>query len=206
MADENIGKILEKQTAGMPNWVWLAVIVVGVGSAIIIPRFFGGGKEGKPSKPGTTGDDTDMDGIGLAVDPTTGLPYAVSGLVPSGAVPGGPLTVNQGGPIPELPSAKRPDTTPQTPKQQKDQKQDQKQQQTKPPPKQEQKPPPKQEQKQQPAKTPEKYVVVKAWPDKLSTLSGIASANGVSLQRVIQLNPSIKNPNLIYPGQKVRVA
>lgn len=38
------------------------------------------------------------------------------------------------------------------------------------------------------------------------TLWGIAHRYGVDLTSLIALNPQIKNPNLIYPGQKVRVA
>lgn len=41
---------------------------------------------------------------------------------------------------------------------------------------------------------------------KGETLWGIAGRYGVSLSRLIELNPQIKNPNLIYIGQKVRVA
>lgn len=37
------------------------------------------------------------------------------------------------------------------------------------------------------------------------TLWDMANTYGVSLTAVIQWNPQIKNPNLIYPGQKVRV-
>lgn len=37
------------------------------------------------------------------------------------------------------------------------------------------------------------------------TLWDIANTYGVSLSRIIGWNPKIKNPNLIYPGEKVRV-
>ena len=37
------------------------------------------------------------------------------------------------------------------------------------------------------------------------TLWEIARRYGVALERVVELNPSIRNPNLIYPGQKVRL-
>jgi spore coat assembly protein SafA len=37
------------------------------------------------------------------------------------------------------------------------------------------------------------------------TLSAIASRNGVSLPALLQANPQISNPNLIYPGQTVHV-
>lgn len=45
------------------------------------------------------------------------------------------------------------------------------------------------------------YYVVKAG----DSLGGIAKAHGVSLDSVIKLNPQIKNPNLIYKGQKIRI-
>lgn len=37
------------------------------------------------------------------------------------------------------------------------------------------------------------------------TLWGLARRYGVALNRLIELNPAIRNPNLIYPGQKVRI-
>jgi len=37
------------------------------------------------------------------------------------------------------------------------------------------------------------------------TLWGIARDYGIALEGLIGLNPGIKNPNLIYPGQEVRV-
>lgn len=37
------------------------------------------------------------------------------------------------------------------------------------------------------------------------TLWALSRRYGVELSRIIQLNPGIRNPNLIYPGQKVRI-
>jgi len=37
------------------------------------------------------------------------------------------------------------------------------------------------------------------------TLWEIARRYGVKLERLVELNPGIRNPSLIYPGQKVRV-
>ena len=37
------------------------------------------------------------------------------------------------------------------------------------------------------------------------TLWALAQQYGTALSRMVELNPSIRNPNLIYPGQKVRV-
>lgn len=51
-----------------------------------------------------------------------------------------------------------------------------------------------------------RFVVVQPWPQQNSTLSGIAKSVGQSLARIESLNPQISNPNLIYPGQNVRVA
>lgn len=51
-----------------------------------------------------------------------------------------------------------------------------------------------------------RFVTVTKFPSQYGTLSGIAQANNVPLSQVEKLNPQIKNPNLIYPGQKVRVA
>ena len=37
------------------------------------------------------------------------------------------------------------------------------------------------------------------------TLWELARRYGTALNRIVELNPSLRNPNLIYPGQKVRV-
>lgn len=37
------------------------------------------------------------------------------------------------------------------------------------------------------------------------TLSGIAAKHSLTLAALLKLNPGIKNPNIIYPGQKIRV-
>ena len=44
------------------------------------------------------------------------------------------------------------------------------------------------------------YTVVKG-----DTLWGLSKRNGVALSRIIELNPQISNPNLIYVGQRVRI-
>jgi hypothetical protein len=67
-----------KDLAGLPVWVWLLIVAGGVAVAFILPKFLN--KSATPSVPDS--------GLGLAVDPTTGLPYAVSGLVPSGGTVG----------------------------------------------------------------------------------------------------------------------
>ena len=48
----------------------------------------------------------------------------------------------------------------------------------------------------------EKYHIVKPGED----LGKIAKAEGTTVEELIRLNPWIKNPNLIYPGDKVRIA
>ena len=45
------------------------------------------------------------------------------------------------------------------------------------------------------------YVTVK----KGDTLSGIANSNNTSINALLKLNSNIKNPNLIYVGQKIRI-
>ena len=40
---------------------------------------------------------------------------------------------------------------------------------------------------------------------KGDTLWGIAKRYGVTLTALIAANPQIKNPNLIYPGDRVRI-
>lgn len=76
---------LTAETAGMPNWVWGVVVLVGVGLVFIVPRLRG--SSGNTSQ--TSSSNGTPSGVGMAIDPTTGLPYAVEGLVPSGAVAGG---------------------------------------------------------------------------------------------------------------------
>lgn len=55
--------------------------------------------------------------------------------------------------------------------------------------------------KKEPAKTKAEYYKVK----KGDTLSGIAKKYKTTVKNLQKLNPSIKNPNMIYVGQKVRV-
>jgi LysM repeat protein len=176
-------------TAGLPNWAWVLVVGGGIAAAYFLPKLLGGNSSATGTT-GTTGADTS--GIGLAVDPTTGLPYAVEGLVPSGAEAGGTSgTPGPQGP-PGIPGTPGPAGPPAP---------------TGVPPKPPTKPPVKPPVPPKPGPHPqEKYVNVQPWPQPLSTLSGIASKYGISLARIEQLNPQIKDPNLIYPNEKVRVA
>lgn len=83
---DGIKTFLTKETAGMPNWVWGLVAVAGIAAAIIVPKLL---NKNSSSSTDTSSTDTSGQGLGLAIDPTTGLPYAVEGLVPSGAGAGG---------------------------------------------------------------------------------------------------------------------
>lgn len=59
-------------------------------------------------------------------------------------------------------------------------------------------------------KTSSKIVTVGTWgkdPISKTTLSGIAKNAGISLNKLLDLNPQYKNnPNLIRPGEKVKVS
>jgi LysM repeat protein len=56
--------------------------------------------------------------------------------------------------------------------------------------------------------TTPKYVTVSKWTSSNtkwnSTLSGIAAHYGTTISKLLKLNPTIKNPDLIYTGQKIR--
>jgi len=84
---KGIGGILKAQTGPLPNWVWLVVIGGGIAIAYFLPKFLAQNSTSQPDAT-TTNAGTSNSGLGLAIDPTTGLPYAVEGLVPSGATVG----------------------------------------------------------------------------------------------------------------------
>src|SRR4030095_4419596 len=86
---------LTGQTAGLPNWAWLLVIGAGIALAYVVPKFVNKGGTGESTKP------TGASGLGLAIDPTTGLPLAVEGLVPSGAMAGNGTVSGGGGGTPD---------------------------------------------------------------------------------------------------------
>jgi hypothetical protein len=81
-----IGDFLNQSTAGLPNWAWILVVAGGILAAIYIPKLLPGSNTATNNSTGT--------GLGLAVDPTTGLPYAVEGLVPSGGTTGATTTLS----------------------------------------------------------------------------------------------------------------
>jgi hypothetical protein len=80
--------IMGKEVAGLPTWVWVVVVGAGIAAAYVVPRFLGSKGTNATATTGT-GDASGASGLGLAVDPTTGLPYAVEGLVPGGGLAGG---------------------------------------------------------------------------------------------------------------------
>lgn len=85
-----VGGFLQQSTAGLPNWAWVLVIGAGIAAAIIVPKYLNQGQASSTTS-------SSGNGLGLAVDPTTGLPYAVEGLVPSGGNAGGGTTATGGG-------------------------------------------------------------------------------------------------------------
>lgn len=93
------GNFLAQSTAGLPNWAWLLVIAGGITAAIFIPKLLPGAQSTSTATPSGSG-------LGLAVDPTTGLPYATEGLVPSGASAG----TSAPPPIPTSPTTAFPPT------------------------------------------------------------------------------------------------
>ena len=183
---EGIKGFMTNDTAGMPNWVWLLVIAGGIGLALVVKRMTATKATGNTAP--TTGAIPDS-GLGLAIDPTTGLPYAVEGLVPSGQSVGS-------NPPPPVP-------TPVTPPPAGTGDGDMPPPAAAPPPTPKPVPVP----VPVPGPTPQaKFVTVQKWPDALSTLWGISQKYGLTLTRIEQLNPQIKDPSLIFAGQQVRIA
>lgn len=213
---------LGKDTAGLPNWGWLLIIVGGAAAAYFIPKFLGGQSPNATDQTATNAGtaQSNTNGIGLAVDPTTGLPYAVEGLSPSGGLAGG-----QGGvdlsPITNVLQQilsnlnKTTPPPPPTPKP------------TGGCPKGQQmcngkcqpttlvchegqpKPITQRQETQRNAAFDariDKRVTVSQWPHTSQSLGDVARMHGVSEKRLQQLNPQIVEPHNLQPGQKVRVA
>lgn len=279
-----IKEILQKETAGLPNWAWVAIIVAGIVAVYVVPKLTGGSKPTDPNATdpnatdpnaatGVGGSGVPQLGYGAQIDPNTGLPYGTA--IPGPAGPAGPAgavgpagaagiagAVGAIGPVgpagaPGMvgaagaPGGQGPAGTPGTTT-------------PAPTPKPVPVPVPKpvttipgpvathytvvagdtisgialklgitqaallaanhqitnpnliqpgqvltvpgKTTTPAPTTTAQRFVTVTAWPTPTSTLSGIASANGLTLQRLEQLNPNITNPTTIQPGQKVRVA
>lgn len=107
---KGVGGFLKGSTGPLPNWAWGLVIVGGVAVAYFIPKFFG--RQGTGSQTAGNTGTSDQSGLGLAIDPTTGLPFAVEGLVPSGGTTGG---TGGGGATPQPPVPPVPPTPTPTP-------------------------------------------------------------------------------------------
>lgn len=214
---------LGKDTAGLPNWAWLLVVAGGIAAAYFVPKFLGGQSTNATDQGATNAGtaQSNTNGIGLAVDPTTGLPYAVEGLSPSGGLAGGGGGVDLSGITTALNSilANLNKTTP-------------------PPtptpvstgggcPKGSRmcngkcqpagllcrdtasKPITQGQETQRNAAFDariDKRVTVSQWPHTSQSLGDVARMHGVSEKRLQQLNPQLTEPHNLQPGQKVRVA
>lgn len=218
---------LGKDTAGLPNWAWLLVVAGGIAAAYFVPKFLGGQSSSSTSSTDQSAQAQAQGqggptGIGLAVDPTTGLPYAVEGLSPSGGLAGGGGGVDLSGITTALNSilANLNKTTPPTPTpvtgkgsggcpkgsvmcNGKCQPAGLLCRDTAPKP------------ITQPQETRmnaafdrriDTRVTVPSWPHTSQSLSDVARMHGVSEKRLQQLNPQIVEPHNLQPGQKVRVA
>lgn len=216
---------LSKDTAGLPNWAWLLVIAAGIGAAYIVPKFLAG-KGTNATDQGSTNTGTDQsgtNGIGLAIDPTTGLPYAVEGLSPSGGLAGsggaGGIDLSATNTLLQQILANLTKTTPlPTPKPKPKHKPDvDKNVKQKTPPK---LPTPAERGGQHeplPASItgtrrvrgdmiPMRHSTVPQWPYGAQSLGDIARLHGVSERRLQLLNPHLEQPHNLQPGQKVRIA
>lgn len=200
-----VGKLLSATTAGLPNWAWLLIIGSGIAIAVIVPKLFGGGTSTDQTSTDQTAG-TDQTGT-IGTDLSGAYPYGQGvggggGGGPIGSTSGQPLIgdYTQGyGPVSAAPTTTSQPTsaTAETERQAAStsaQAQLHTQHRLQPQP------------THKPAHPNERYITVQRWPEELSTLSGIGSRYGVSVERLRQLNPGIKNPNLIYPNQRIRVA
>lgn len=76
-------QFLQKETAGLPNWVWLVVVIGGIGAVYIAPKLFGN----KSTSASTAGADTGggVSGLGGYIP---GGPYAGGSTPTSSTSPG----------------------------------------------------------------------------------------------------------------------
>ena len=210
-----------RQVFGFPVWLWGGIIVVGVGLALYMRK-----RQQNASNQTGTGTQTTTSGAANlpdTIDPLTGVPYNIeSAINPQTGLPayygtgnsspvssnpgpsGGPVSSGStGNPPPVLAGSTgnaltgtmsvtgygNPIVQSAAPGAS----------QTSQPPV-----------STAPLSPPAQYVTVSQWTANNtpwnSTLGGIASHQGLALSRLEALNPGIANPNLIYPGQKVRVA
>lgn len=183
----SMSSFLQQETAGLPNWTWIVVAGGGIALAYIVPKFFSSSQTTSTTSPSSA----------YAIDPTTGMLFPINGIqsLSAGSSSSPTNSTTTLPPVSSVPSTPTP-TTPTTPP-------------TPPTPTTTIQPVGPQKPVTQPViqQNPQEiFVTVTPWPTPLSTLWGIAQKYGLSLQRIEQLNPQIKNPNLIYPGQKVRIA
>ena len=180
----------------------IVIIGGGIALAVFLPKLIGNftGNSSSSGQSNTTG--ATVNQLPSTIDPLTGVPYSVEETIdPATGLPayysqGAPDTnfspkppppAQQGNPIPGPPTP-----TPQPPG-----------------PTGHPNPPPSPSPSPNPSPAPQ-YVHPSAWPAAQSTLSGIASAHGVSLSRLESLNPWILQQrgtwNLIYTSDNIRIA
>lgn len=186
MDERGVRGFLERETAGLPNWVWLVVLGLGIAVAYVLPRFVhtsNAPASSDTAQPGTVETGTQQS----QSDMLSALSNYLNQLTQQGATTLAALQSMQAKLNP--PATKRP----------------------MPPPKQ---PisggghlPPTVPGRLQPISTRPlpRSVIVQRWPQNGSTLGEIAKSNGTTVEHLVQLNPSITNPNRIYPGQVIRV-
>lgn len=218
MANPVTSFLTDKGVGGVPNWAWAVAIAVGVGAAYFIPKLSTGQTQNQQATAAQAANQ-----LPSTIDPLTGVPYDIESQInPATGLPayyGGPgvqptsnqpsqssgITTDQYNQLmAELAAVRKdasiaanyaneqpPKTTSTTP--------------GKIPPIGPQRP----IATQLPAR-PAQYAVVGRWQAVNtpwnSTLGGIASHYGVSTSRLQQLNPQITNPNVVTPGERVRIS
>lgn len=191
-AGKGIQGFLERETAGLPNWVWLLIVGAGIGVAYILPRFVSTSNGAPTSNAGATQTGAVDTGTQQSqTDMLSAFSNYLNTLTQQGATTLADLQSIQkqlAAPAPKRPSNPTP---------------------APPPPGFGQLPPriPGPPGTHQPIdKQPlQRSVTVATWPNNGSTLSQIAKANGTTVAHLQQLNPSIKDPNKISAGQQIRV-
>lgn len=54
--------------------------------------------------------------------------------------------------------------------------------------------------------SPASYTTIPGWPSPQTSLAAIAARRGLSVERLLALNPHITNPALVYAGERVRIS
>ena len=73
-AGSGIGHILQKTTAGLPNWAWLLIIAGGIAAAYIVPKLFGTSQTADTSATDGSTTPSDLSSLSPAV-PSGGTSY-----------------------------------------------------------------------------------------------------------------------------------